>query len=95
MDPNLVSVFICTIPLKGVGGVPHDFPRGKKQNWEQIVGSNLPLIIRFKLDFTLNSLYYSNCSKESTILRKLIIVLQNAAATEHHLQRAAMHPPVG
>lgn len=25
-------MFICTAPLKGSGGAPHDFPAGKKQN---------------------------------------------------------------
>lgn len=36
-------MFICTAPLKGSGGAPHDFPAGKKQN--------LGLGVEFKLVF--------------------------------------------
>lgn len=32
MDPNRVSPFTIILPFKGSAGVPHDLPRGEKQN---------------------------------------------------------------
>lgn len=88
MDPNWVSVFICTIPLKGSGGAPQDFPRGRCRILGLNVEFNLPVLIRFKLECSiLNSIYSSDCPMELTALGKLMRQPQIQAAMKYHFKK--------